>query len=133
MQRSLRITLSASLLTALALPVAADVQQDLQNICTIVKNNDKSELRRKMRDIRKDYNLKLGDYYSGISCDNSSLIRYAINNNAVDTGEYLIKSMTRSELSQPEADGSTLEQWAEANGHLKSPIGIVLIDRLNTN
>lgn len=133
MHASLKLTLSAALLTALALPVAADIQQDLQNICTIVKNNDKSELRKKMRDVRKDYNLKLGDYYTGISCDNKSLIRYAMANSAVDTGEYLIKSMTRTELSQPEADGSTIEQWAEANGHLKSPIGIALIDRLNTN
>ncbi|WP_088329675.1 DUF3718 domain-containing protein [Lacimicrobium sp. SS2-24] len=133
MIKPLNLALTAALAATLSLPVAADIQQDLQNICTIVKNNDKSELRKKMRDVRQDYNLKLGDYYAGITCDNMSLIRHAMSNGAVDTGEYLIKSMTRSELSEPEADGQTLEKWAEANGHLKSPIGIALVDRLNTN
>jgi hypothetical protein len=36
----------------------ADVNQDLANICTIVKANDKSELRKKMRKVEADYKLK---------------------------------------------------------------------------
>ena len=48
-----------------AAPVQADVAEALQNICTIVKADDKSELRKKMKRVQSDYRLKLQDYYTG--------------------------------------------------------------------
>ncbi|WP_102794321.1 DUF3718 domain-containing protein [Bowmanella denitrificans] len=128
-----RIVATAVLALGIAMPGWADLNADLQNICTIVKNNDKSELRKKMKKVRDDYNLKLGDYYDGISCENQSLIRYAMMNNSDDAGEYMVKSMSRGDLSKPEKDGQTIEQWAEANGHLKTATGVALVDRLNAN
>ncbi|MBN7818222.1 DUF3718 domain-containing protein [Bowmanella yangjiangensis] len=109
----------------------ADINEDLQNICTIVKNDDKSELRKKIKKVQDDYNLRLGDYYTGISCGGSSLIRYAMENGATEVGTFMIKKMSKGDLTQAESDGQMLQQWAEANGHIASPIGQELLARIN--
>lgn len=74
----------------------ASVEQDLQNICKIVKEDDKTSLRTKMRNIRKDYGLSLKDYYSGISCSGKSLLHWAEDNNSINTGELMIKKLPKS-------------------------------------
>ncbi|WP_416306587.1 DUF3718 domain-containing protein [Neptunicella sp. SCSIO 80796] len=122
----------AALSTVLVAPVSfADVNEDLQNICTIVKNNDKGELRKKMRSVQRDYNLRLGDFYTGVSCGGNSLIRYSMQNASVDVGTYMIKKMSKNDLAQAEADGMAIQQWAEANGYIGTEIGKELLDRLN--
>jgi hypothetical protein len=108
----------------------ADVNQALQNICTIVKADDKGELRKKMKLVQSDYRLKLQDYYSGISCGGHSLIRTAILNDAVQTGTLMIKKMPRGKLNSPEQDGKTVIDWATDNGLADSPIVAVLIGRM---
>ncbi|AWL13353.1 hypothetical protein HMF8227_02905 [Saliniradius amylolyticus] len=133
MGKKLGFAAAALLAASVAMPASAAIEDDLQNICLIVKNNDKSELRKKMRNIRREYSLRMGDYYTGIKCSDMSLLRYAMTNASHDVGEYIIKAMSRSDLQQKEADGLTIEQWADQNGHLKTPIGVALIDRLNTD
>ncbi|MBT1062071.1 DUF3718 domain-containing protein [Bowmanella sp. Y26] len=124
--------LLASLSAIAFSPVSqADINEDLQNICTIVKNDDKSELRKKVKKVQDDYNLRLGDYYTGISCGGSSLIRYAMENGATEVGTFMIKKMSKGDLTQAESDGQMLQQWAEANGHIASPIGQELLARIN--
>lgn len=108
----------------------ADVNDALQNICTIVKADDKSELRKKMKTVQTDFRLKLQDYYTGITCDGESLIRTAFKNNAVESGELLVKKMPKSQLNAPEADGKTLRAWVSENGFMESPIAAVLNDRI---
>ena len=108
----------------------ADINAALQNICTIVKTNDKGELRKKMKKVQSDYRLKLKDYYSGISCGGNSLIRTAMLNEAVDTGTLLVKKMPKKELSAPEKDGKTLTVWVSENGLDGSAIAQVLADRI---
>ena len=108
----------------------ADINAALQNICTIVKTNDKGELRKKMKKVQSDYRLKLKDYYSGISCGGNSLIRTAMLNDAVDTGTLLVKKMPKKALSAPEGDGKTLSAWASENGLDGSAIAAVLNDRI---
>ncbi|GAB3011608.1 DUF3718 domain-containing protein [Bowmanella dokdonensis] len=126
------LALLASLLAIGFSPVSqADINEDLQNICTIVKNDDKSELRKKVKKVQDDYNLRLGDYYTGISCGGSSLIRYAMENGANEVGTFMIKKMSKTDLTQAEADGKLLQEWAEANGHIASPIGQELLARIN--
>lgn len=126
------IALCATLSAIAFSPVSqADINEDLQNICTIVKNDDKSELRKKIKKVQDDYNLRLGDYYSGISCGGSSLIRYAMENGAAEVGTFMIKKMSRGDLTQAESDGQMLQQWAEANGHIAGPIGQELLARIN--
>ncbi|MBC3767916.1 DUF3718 domain-containing protein [Neptunicella marina] len=122
----------AALAATIATPVCfADVNEDLQNICTIVKNNDKGELRKKVRAIQDDYKLRVGDIYPGISCGGSSLIRYSMQNNATDVGVFIIKKMSKKDLGNAEADGQTIQQWAEANGFIGTEIGKELLDRIS--
>jgi|TARA_R110002012_G_scaffold155654_2_gene316520 hypothetical protein len=113
-----------------AAPAQADVAEALQNICTIVKADDKGELRKKMKRVQSDYRLKLQDYYSGISCGGNSLIRTAMLNDAVETGTLMVKKMPKSDLSSPEQDGKTVVAWATENGLTSSPIVAVLNDRI---
>lgn len=108
----------------------ADVAEDLQNICTIVKADDKSELRKKMKKVESDYRLKLQDYYTGISCEGESLIRTAFLNNALETGELMIKKMPKSLLNSPESDGKTLQAWVSERQLMASPIASVLNERI---
>ena len=117
--------------TLLSVPALADLGADLANICMIVKNNDKSELRKKLNKIKKEYSVRLGGYYKGITCGGNTLIRHSMVSSAPDAGAYLIKQMRRADLKKPEADGKTIAQWAEENGHLDSSIGAALLDRLN--
>lgn len=109
----------------------ADINEDLANICTIVKNDDKSELRKKLRGVQNDYRLRLGDYYTGISCGGSSLIRYAMENGSTETGTYMIKRMGVSDLTAAENDGMALQDWAQNNGYIESEIGKELLARIN--
>ncbi|MFT6987778.1 MAG: hypothetical protein ACJAT7_003640 [Psychromonas sp.] len=108
----------------------ADINDALQNICTIVKADDKGELRRKMRRVQSDYNLKLKDYYTGVSCGGNSLIRTAMLNNSEETGTLMIKKMPRGDLKAPEKDGKTVLVWASENGLGTSPIVTALNDRI---
>ena len=108
----------------------ADVSEALQNICTIVKADDKGELRKKMKRVQSDYNLKLKDYYTGVSCGGNSLIRTAMLNNAEATGTLMVKKMPKSDLSTPEKDGKTVLVWASENGLDSSPIVAALNNRI---
>ncbi len=109
---------------------AQDVSEALANICTIIKADDKGELRKKMRTVQSDYNMKLRDYYSGITCNGNSLIRTAMLSEAVETGTLLVKKMPKSELSNPEKDGKTLSAWISENDLSASPIATVLNERI---
>ncbi|MDU0354465.1 DUF3718 domain-containing protein [Paraglaciecola aquimarina] len=108
----------------------ADVGEALQNICTIVKADDKGELRKKMKRVQTDFSLRIKDYYSGVSCGGNSLIRTAMLNNAIETGTLMVKKMPKSDLSAPEKDGKTVQAWAAENGLADSPIVAVLKDRI---
>jgi hypothetical protein len=88
----------------------ADVSEALQNICTIVKADDKGELRKKMKRVQSDYRLQLKDYYTGVSCGGNSLIRTAMLNNAIETGTLMVKKMPKGDLSSPENAGIVLER-----------------------
>ena len=108
----------------------ADVGEALQNICTIVKADDKGELRKKMKRVQSDYNLKLKDYYTGVSCGGNSLIRTAMLNNAEKTGTLMVKKMPKRDLKAPEKDGKTVLIWASENGLDASPIVAALNKRI---
>ena len=108
----------------------ADVSEALQNICTIVKADDKGELRKKMKRVQSDFRLKLKDYYTGVSCGGNSLIRTAMLNNAVETGTLMVKKMPKGDLQAPEQDGKTVLAWASENGLDASPIVAELNERI---
>ena len=108
----------------------ADVSEALQNICTIVKADEKGELRKKMKRVQSDFRLKLKDYYTGVSCGGNSLIRTAMLNNAVETGTLMVKKMPKGDLKAPEKDGKTVLIWASENGLDTSPIVAALNNRI---
>ncbi|MGS2719983.1 DUF3718 domain-containing protein [Paraglaciecola aestuariivivens] len=108
----------------------ADVNEALQNICTIVKADDKGELRKKMKRVQSDYRLKLKDYYTGVSCGGNSLIRTAMLNDAIETGTLMVKKMPKGELKAPEKDGKTVLDWAAENGLAGSAIVAALNERI---
>ncbi|MFA3790055.1 DUF3718 domain-containing protein [Aliiglaciecola sp. SL4] len=124
---SIAIAATSLLLTGTA---QADINDALQNICTIVKTDDKSELRKKMKKVHSDYKMKLKDYYSGVSCNGNSLIRTAMLSDAVNTGTLMVKKMPKSNLTSPENDGKTLQAWIAENGLDTSPISAVIKDRI---
>jgi len=109
---------------------AADVNEALANICTIVQADDKGELRKKMRSVQSDYKLKLRDYYSSISCNGQSLIRTALTSNAVEVGTLLVKKMPSKDLKSPEADGKTLQAWIAEQDLDAKPIASELNGRI---
>lgn len=111
--------------------VQADPAVELVNICTIIKKDDKSELRKKLKRIKNEYKLRLGDYYSGIRCGGDSMIRFAMSNDAAMTGGYLISQMRKSELRTAEQDGKTVMQWAEETGYIESSVGEALLSRIS--
>ncbi|MDU0354917.1 DUF3718 domain-containing protein [Paraglaciecola aquimarina] len=122
--------LIATTLFVIANNAQANVGEALQNICTIVKADDKGELRKKMKRVQSDFSLRIKDYYSGVSCGGNSLIRTAMLNNAVETGTLMIKKMPKSDLGSPEKDGKTVVAWATENGLNGSPLFAALEDRL---
>lgn len=124
---SIAITAATLMFTGTA---HADINAALQNICTIVKTDDKGELRKKMKKVQSDFRLKLKDYYSGITCGGNSLIRTAMLNNAAETGTLLVKKMPKKDLKSPEKDGKTLQQWVNENGLADSAIASALNDRI---
>lgn len=108
----------------------ADINEDLQNICNIVKSDDKGELRKKIKMVSTDYGVKFKDVYSGVTCGGESLIRTAIKNEAVETGVLMVKKMSKKALGAAEADGKTLAAWAEESGFNSSPIFVALNERI---
>lgn len=129
----LKKLLSTSLLVALGIvvsPAQANIESSLSNICDIVKTNDKSELRRKMRNVENDYGAKLRDYYSGITCSGTSLIKLAILNDANDAGTLLVKKMPKKALRQEEHDGSSLKAWIDEQGLQDNPVSKALMERI---
>lgn len=124
---SIAITLASLLFAGNA---QADVTDALQNICTIVKADDKGELRKKMKRVQSDFRLKLKDYYTGVTCGGNSLIRTAMLNNAIETGTLMVKKMPKGDLKAPEKDGKTVLAWASENGLETSAIVAALNDRI---
>ena len=119
------------LTVASASSVQAAPETVLANICAIVESDDEGQLRKKLKTMQKDYNMRLPDYYEGITCGGLTLIRYAIKNEAVNAGGQLIKKMSKKALRGPMSDGSTELAWAEANGFGGSAVTAALKDRIN--
>jgi hypothetical protein len=108
----------------------ASIEDDLANICAIVEADDKSELRKKMRVVQSNHSIQLKDYYDGISCNNKSLIRVAITNDASEVGKLLVKRMPKKSLASPEADGKTVLAWIDEQGLSEHPVAIAVKERI---
>ncbi|MGA4605382.1 DUF3718 domain-containing protein [Pseudoalteromonas maricaloris] len=102
------VLLSASIAVAafsFSKPVSANDQLAL-SICEYIAADDKNRIRNALKTSR----LKMRNVYDAIQCNGNNLLRHAIASNAVDSGEYIIKSIPKSALE----DGKELA-WAESN------------------
>ncbi|MEO2268340.1 DUF3718 domain-containing protein [Pseudoalteromonas pernae] len=90
------------------------------SICEYIAANDKNRLRKTLGDAR----IKLRDISDSVKCNGNNLVRHALASQAVDTGEYIIKSLPKSSLE----DGADLN-WATSNGYGDSPLVAVIKER----
>ncbi|TKB50924.1 DUF3718 domain-containing protein [Ferrimonas aestuarii] len=93
-------------------PVNAN-EQLIANICQYVQADNKSRLRKKLKESR----VKVRAIYSGVKCNGESMVRSAMTNNADGVGVFLVKKLSVTQLQEKEGDGMSLLEWASANGH----------------
>jgi hypothetical protein len=126
MMRLLPISIAAIIAaSSYTLPAHAN-DQLAANICNYVQADDKNRLRKKLKENR----VKLRNIYSGISCNGDSLLRTAIKSGSDKVGTFVAKRLSVSDLQASEADGISINAWAEAKGHSASAINIAIKERL---
>ncbi|MCL1125187.1 DUF3718 domain-containing protein [Shewanella surugensis] len=112
--------------SSFSVPVHADPQQLVANICNYVQSDDKNRLRKKLKENR----LKLRNIYSAISCDGQSLLRTALDSKSDSIGTFVAKRLSVKELKSVEADGKTIVDWAKTKGYASSAITSVIEARI---
>lgn len=119
----LAVVVAALSSTTITTPVqAAGGDQLIATICNYVDANDKSRLRKQLKEGR----LKLKNIYSKVSCNGNSLLRAAMMSDSNKVGEFIVKKLPKSTLTSPEADGQTIYDWAQSNGKGGSPIAAAI-------
>lgn len=93
-----KIIIGLSLLMSTS--ATASLEDSLQNICTIVQANDVTELRKKERSVRNDYNLQIRDYFDGIICTGEDMVLFAYRSGSSDVLEYLLKRLPKKYLEE---------------------------------
>jgi cobalamin biosynthesis protein CobD/CbiB len=99
-------------------PVKANDQLAI-SICEYIAADDKSRLRGKLKSSR----IKIRNIIDAVKCNGNNMLRHAIESGANDTGEYIVKNLSKSSLE----DGADLA-WAESN-HSGSPLIAVIKER----
>ncbi|QYK02159.1 DUF3718 domain-containing protein [Shewanella psychrotolerans] len=124
---TIAVVIAASAYTY-TVPVHADANDQLAaNICNYVHADDKNRLRNKLKETR----VKLRTVYQALTCEGDSLLRFAIKSGANDVGSFVAKRLSTSDLVAKEADGKTVVEWAEANGHGGSEITAAIKERIS--
>ena len=96
---------------------------DLASICLYVAENDKKRLRK----LLKSNHVKIRKLYQEISCNNKSLLQFAIEKKSKDVGLFMVKKIPVSLLKKKGA-----LKWAEDNGHADSDITAALRKRVGS-
>ncbi len=117
------ITLAGVVLiaTSLVVPTTQANEQLLISVCSYVKDNDKSRLRKKLKEGR----ITLRNVYADLKCNGSNLLQTAYSSSANEVGEYIVKRVSSKALTK-----SKVWDWANANGHTASPITAALKSKL---
>lgn len=101
---------------------AAMAQEQIAvTLCSFVAEDNRNQVRK----VLTDNKLNMRNIYSGIRCNNESLLQLAIRNDALDTGTFIVKQMPAKVL----ADAS-YEAWASANGFSDSALVNIIKTRL---
>ncbi|MCG7536293.1 DUF3718 domain-containing protein [Pseudoalteromonas rubra] len=95
--------------SALTVSFASKANDQLAvSLCEYIAADDK----RRIRSTLKSSRVKIRNVYDSVQCNGNNMLRHAIANNAVDAGEFIVKSLPKSALE----DGADIA-WAESNGH----------------
>ncbi|MCL1076683.1 DUF3718 domain-containing protein [Parashewanella spongiae] len=107
--------------TSFIVPTSHANEQLLISVCSYVKDNDKSRLRKKLKEGR----ITLRNIYADLKCNSNNLLQTAYSSSADEVGEYIVKRVSSKALTQ-----SKVWDWANANGHADSPITAALKSKL---
>lgn len=105
----------AVLATAYFTAVPAVMAQDqwVTSLCEYTKADDKNRVRK----VLSDNKVNVRKIYDAIQCNGDSLIKFAMRNDAYETGSFFVKQMPAKALVAED-----LEAWATANGLAASPL-----------
>jgi len=116
MKKLLTIAMTSAVLLAPNLAQADD--QLAEAICGYIEVDNKSRLRK----VLKENKLRIRNIHDSVLCDGQSMLRFAISSHANAVGGLIVSKLPVKALSEPGADGKTLNQWAQEFGHSGSPI-----------
>ncbi len=91
-------------------------------LCTMARDNSTRELQKKLLELR----VRLRDIYSGIRCNQLSLIQFALSYEATDMAYYLATYVNVDDLV---ASGDI--EWLRQRQLMDTPVGQVLQQRLH--
>ena len=118
------LTLAGVVLIATSIVAPTTVQANEQlfiSVCGYVKANDKSKLRKKLKEGR----VSLRNIYSDLKCNGQNLLQTAYASGANEVGTFIVKRVSSKALKS-----SNIYNWANGNGHSASPITSALKSKL---
>ena len=98
-------------------------EQVIKSLCEYVAANDKSRLRKKLKESR----LKLRNLFADVQCNGQNMIRFAMSRKADEVGTFITKKIPAKALV-----ASNDIEWANANGFGSSAITAALIARTSS-
>ena len=96
-----------------AAPLAVAQDQWVTSLCEYTKADDKNRVRK----LLSDNKVNVRKIYDAIQCNGDSLIKFAMRNDAYETGSFFVKQMPAKALVAED-----LETWAAANNLAASPL-----------
>ncbi len=108
--------------TSIVVPIKTKANEQLFiSVCGYVKANDKSKLRKKLKEGR----VSLRNIYADLRCNGQNLLQTAYGSSANEVGEFIVKRVSSKAIKS-----SNIYEWANSNGHTASPITNALKSKL---
>ena len=115
------VTLIVVCFCSLILPTKLYAFADLDSICLYIAEDNKKRLRKTL----KKSHVKMRSLFKDMSCNELSLLQFAIQRKAKNVGLFIVKKVPVSTLKK-----SGVLQWIEENGHSDSEITAALLKRV---
>lgn len=104
------------------MPMQAIAFADLDSVCLYIAEDDKKRLRKAL----KSNHVKIRNLFKEMSCNEMSLLQFAIKRNAQSVGLFMVKKIPVSALNK-----SNILQWIKDNGYQDSDISIAVNARIS--
>tara|TARA_B100000767_G_scaffold239020_1_gene234050 strand:+ start:257 stop:568 length:312 start_codon:yes stop_codon:yes gene_type:complete len=95
---------------------------DLDSICLYIAEDDKTRLRKALR----SNHVKIRKLFNEITCNEMSLLQFAIKRKSKTVGVFMVKKIPVSALNK-----SNILQWVEDEGHQETDIAVAIMARIN--